>query len=159
MFGSRFARAGGAAALAALVCCFAPGCGGDGTHRVSGTVTYKGQPVPVGKIYFIPDGSKGNSGPSGYADIKDGKYDTGSGPGSVAGAVLISIEAFDPNAKPDKDKIDKSDTSGEVLIKSLFPRYEIAADMPKGSSTKDIDVPAGAATAKPKQTGPTQVIP
>lgn len=158
MFGSRFARAG---ALAALTCCFALGCGGDGTHRVSGTVTFKGQPVPVGKIYFTPDGSKGNSGPSGYADIKDGKYDTGAagGHGSVAGAVLISIEAFDPAAKPDKDKVDKSDTSGEVLIKSLFPRYEVAADMPKGASTKDIDVPAGAATAKPKQTGPTQVIP
>lgn len=158
MFGSRFARAG-AGALAVLVCGLAVGCGGDGTHRVSGTVTFKGQPIPVGKIYFTPDSTKGGHGPSGFADIKDGKYDTASagGRGSIAGAVVISVEGFDPAGKPDKP--DKSDTSGEVLIKSLFPRYEVQADMPASASTKDIDVPAGAATAKPKQIGGPLVNP
>lgn len=141
-----------AGAVAALVCGFALGCGGDGTHRVSGTVTFKGQPVPVGKIYFTPDGAKGNSGPSGYADIKDGRYDTAAagGRGAIAGAVVISVEGFDPGAKP--DTVDKSDTSGEVLIKVLFPRYEVPAELPASASTKDIDVPASA--AKPKKTGP-----
>ncbi|MDY3561226.1 hypothetical protein R5W23_002488 [Gemmata sp. JC673] len=158
MLGSRFVRAAGGA-VAAVACALAVGCGGDGTHRVSGTVTFKGQPVPVGKIYFTPDATKGGSGPSGYADIKDGKYDTASagGHGAPAGAVVISIEAFDPNAKP--DKVDKSDTSGEVLIKSLFPRYEVQADLPASSSTKDVDVPASAATAKPKQVGGPLVSP
>lgn len=155
MFGSKFARAG-AAALAVLACGLTAGCGDDGTHRVSGTVTFKGQPVPVGKIYFTPDATKGGRGPSGYADIKDGKYDTAStgGRGSIAGAVIISVEGFDPAAKPGK-----ADASSEVLFKSLFPRYEIQTDMPASSSTKDIDVPADAATAKPKQIGGPLVNP
>jgi hypothetical protein len=39
-------------------------CGGDGTYRVSGKITFNGQPVPAGKIYFMPDGRK-NTGPTG----------------------------------------------------------------------------------------------
>ncbi|HEY1188682.1 MAG TPA: hypothetical protein VGE74_13595 [Gemmata sp.] len=150
MFGSRAVRAGGVAA-ALLTCALSLGCGGDKTHRVSGTVTFKGQPIPAGKIYFLPDSTKGNSGPAGYADIKNGKYDTsdGNGRGSVAGAVLISIEGIDPDAKP--AKVEKGDT--EALVKSLFPRYEIQADMPSSSSTKDIDVPASAETQKAKPEG------
>lgn len=130
------------------------GCGGDQGYRVSGKVTFKGQPIPVGKIYFNPDGSKGNTGPSGYANIKDGQYDTSAegGRGFVGGPVVISIEGFDPNTKGDKIK---GDTSGEVTIKSLFPRYEIAAELPKSSNTKDIDVPAEAANA-PVEKGPAK---
>ena len=54
------------------------GCSGeDGPqrYRVSGTVTFKGAPVPIGVIQFPPDATQGNSGPPAFADIKDGKYD------------------------------------------------------------------------------------
>jgi len=144
--------------LPVLVCLLVPGCGGDKTYRVSGKVTFKGQPIPAGKIYFTPDSSKGNSGPTGYADIKNGEYDTSSsdGKGVVGGPTIIAIEGIDPNEKP--DKIDKSDKSGEVLVKSLFPRYETSADLPKSSSTKDIDVPAEA-TKGPVQKGPKVIVP
>ena len=63
----------------------------------------------------------------------------------MSGPVLISIAAVDPSAQPDK-----TNTSGEVGLKSLFPRYEIRAELPKSSSTRDIDVPASAAAPKPK---------
>ncbi len=151
--GARTTRRVAAAALVLL----AVGCGGGSGYRVSGKVTFKGQPVPMGKIYFSPDTSKGNTGPTGYADIKDGAYDTGTpgGRGFGGGPVVIAIEGFDPNQL---GRADKDDKSGEVLIKSLFPRYETTADLPKAVNTKDIDVPADAVN-RPVQKGPVQIIP
>jgi hypothetical protein len=137
-----------------LACGLAAGCG-SGTNRVSGKVTFKGQPVPAGKIYFIPDGAKGNSGATGYANIVNGEYDTSAagGMGAIKGPMIVAIEGFDPAAK---GKTEKGDTSGEETVKALFPRYETSYDVPGSTSTKDFDVPAEA--AKPKQ-GPTIIIP
>ena len=67
--------------LPVLISALAFGCGDDKTARVSGKVTFNGRPVPAGKIYFMPDGEQGNTGSTGYADIKDGEYDTGSSGG------------------------------------------------------------------------------
>lgn len=122
------------------------GCGGDGTYRVSGKVTFKGQPVPAGKIYFMPDGSKGNTGATGFADIKDGQYDTSmrNSRGSVSGPIIIAVEGIDPNAPPDKPKKGE-EVSAEATAKVLFPRYEMAFEMPQASTVKDIEVPADAA--------------
>ncbi len=130
----------------------AMGCGGDGGNRISGKITFQGKPVPAGKIYFIPDGSKGNSGATGYADIKDGSYDTSSGKGAVKGAVTVAIEGFDPSQAGEKEK---GDTSGEVTVKSLFARYETKLDV-TGSMTKDFDVPAEA--GKPGPRGETNIV-
>ncbi len=139
--------------LMASVLALTLGCGGQNTSRLSGKVTFKGKAIPAGKIYFFPDTTKGNTGPGGYADIKDGEYDTAwtGGMGVVSGAMKVEIEAWEPgnNAKAE-------DT--EVSNKALFPRYATAADLPKGDGTKDFDVPASAATAKPagqnEHTGP-----
>jgi hypothetical protein len=139
-----------------LLSCFALGCGGDGTYRVSGQITFQGKPVPAGKIYFMPDGSKGNTGPTGYANIKDGYYDTSAsgGKGAAPGPMVIAIEGIDPSGPPPK-----ADPSGEVTAKVLFPRYETTAELPKSGSTKDIDVPADAAKGPtPPKGGPT-IIP
>ena len=132
----------------ALACGLAAGCGGDNTHRVSGKVTFNGQPVPAGKIYFTPDAAKGNTGPTGYADIKDGAFDTAAagGRGAVGGPTVVAIEGFDPSAP---GKPDKEDKSGEVLVKPLFARYETRVDLPAESTTKDFEVPADAAKQKP----------
>jgi hypothetical protein len=122
--------------------CLATGCGGgDGTHRLSGKVTFKGEPIATGKIYFLPDTTKGNTGPGGYADITDGRYDTDAlgGRRAVAGAAKVAIEAWEPLPKADKDS--------DVTTKVLFPRYETTADLPAGG-TKDFDVPAAAANKK-----------
>lgn len=133
------------AGLPALLCCLAAGCGGDGGgNHVSGKVTFKGQPVPAGKIYFTPDSAKGNSGPQGYADIKDGEYDTSAsgGHGVGSGPMTVSIEGFDPSKSGAKEK---GDVSGEETILMLFPTYKTTADLPDDDSTKDFDVPAEAA--------------
>jgi hypothetical protein len=134
-------RALGLGFLPTLLGCLALGCGGEKTYRVSGKVTFKGQPIPEGRIHFIPDGAKGNKGIAGYADIKAGAYDTSSGgKGAIGGPMLVRIEAWDP-AK----KIDKPDKSALSSIPQLFPPYQISADLPKSDTTKDIDVPADAA--------------
>jgi hypothetical protein len=130
------------------------GCGGEG-NRVSGKVTFKGAPVPAGKIYFMPDGTKGNNAGTGFADIKDGLYDTSKsgGRGAPAGPVIIAIEGIDPSKPPPK-------ADSDVIATVLFPRYELAADMPSSSSTKDIDVPESAAKGPPpaKKVGP-EIVP
>lgn len=122
----------------------AAGCGGDGTARVSGKVTFAGAPVKAGKIYFTPDGSKDNKGPTGYAEIVDGYYDTSAtgGSGVGKGPMLVAIEGRDPGQP---GKVEKGDTSGEQTVKVLFPRYETTADLPGSTTTKDFDVPAEAA--------------
>ena len=132
--------------LPALACLSAFGCGDNSVHHVSGKVTFQGKDVPSGMIYFMPDGSKGNTGPTGFAEIKDGQYDTdsGNGRGAPPGPIIIAIEGFDPSAPPDKPKPDE-DVSEEATVKVLFPRYEIAFDMPADDTTKDIDVPPEAA--------------
>ena len=139
------ARAGiFATLLTALACCLSGCGGGDGTHNVSGKVTFNGQPIPAGQIYFIPDGSKGNKGPTGYARIEKGTYDTSAAGGkpAVSGPVIVAIEGLDPSAPGQKQK---KDTSGEQTVKALFPQYQTTAELPDEDSTKDFDVPAEAA--------------
>jgi hypothetical protein len=63
---------------------------------VSGTVTFDGKPIPAGRLYFNPDVGKGNDGPQGYADIREGKFDTREGGrGTPGGPMVIRIEGFE----------------------------------------------------------------
>jgi len=120
------------------------GCGGDVGYDLSGKVTFDGNPIPEGMIYFSPDSSKGNKGSTGYAKIKNGAYDTASEGGMkrLAGPVIVKIDGFDPSAKGSQTP---GDTSGEVTIKSLFPTYQTTADLTSGTVTQDFNVPAEAA--------------
>jgi len=136
--------------LATAACLGLTGCGeSDGPrNNVSGKVTFAGKPVPIGRIYFDPDLKKKNNGLQGYAEIKDGVYDTSrTSRGTTGGAVIVRIEAFDgvpadgesPNGRP------------------LFPHYQTAVDLPKGKTTMDFDVPASAVNQRPpsnRYTGP-----
>lgn len=122
---------------------YVTGCGGgDPGYHVSGKVTFNGQPIPEGKIYFSPDNSKGNKGHTGYANIVDGAYNTATPEGKkqLGGPMIVKIEGFDPN--------ENGPASEETTIKSLFPPYEMFADLQKAKSSKDFDVPAAAADVK-----------
>jgi hypothetical protein len=124
------------------------GCGGDGTCRISGKITFKGAPVPAGKIYFTPDGSKGTTGSAGFATIKNGIYDTSAegGAGVVKGTLKVMIEGIDPSAPAEKVK---GEVSGEATVKTLFAGYEGSLEV-AGDMTKDFDVPAEAGKPKPQ---------
>jgi len=132
-------RAIGLGLLPAVACFLAIGCGGEKTYRVSGKVTFKGQPIPEGRILFMPDTTKGNKGPAGSAEIKNGQYDTGAegGKGVIGGAMTVQIEAWDPAKKSEKQ-------SPLSVAASLFPSYQTSVELPKSDSNKDFDVPADA---------------
>jgi hypothetical protein len=118
------------------------GCGGSSGSQVAGKITFKGQPIPAGKIYILPDSTKGNSGQSGFADIVDGTYDTSKpgGQGAVQGAVIFAIEGIDPNPPPGAEP--------DVVATALFPRYETPQNISGNKVTLDIDVPASATIPK-----------
>lgn len=108
------------------------GCGGgEGTrYRVSGTVKFAGQPVKKGRVYFDPDGKENKDAQQGYADIKEGKYDTADGgKGSSGGKYTVRIEGFgDPTEA----------YQGGV---PLFETYSEKRDLPKADTTEDFNVP------------------
>jgi hypothetical protein len=117
------------------------GCGGqapDGpaVYPISGTVKYDGKPVPKGTITFEPDAKSGNKGPGIVVPIRDGKYSSDSGKGTVGGAQSVRIQGFDGQATKLPDGMEMPDG------KPLFPDYTTTLNLPKEAVTKDFDVPA-----------------
>jgi hypothetical protein len=119
---------------------FLPGCGGSGASsnnvHVSGSVTFKKKPVAHGKVYFNPD--KETAGTTGFADIKDGRYDTAAAGGLPApeGDVVVRVEGFDG-------------PEGRLLFE-----HEFAMRLDSSTSSRDIPVPDSAAVTQPKNPDP-----
>lgn len=122
------------------------GCGDSGpeVYHISGEVTFQGQPVPSGRVYFSPDGAQGNHGPQGYADIADGTFDTRlGGRGTTGGAMIVKIEGFTgPPGNP------------EAVGRPLFAAHEVRETLPGEECTRNFDVPASAAQGLPTEVGP-----
>jgi hypothetical protein len=77
-----------------MMCCMA-GCSKSETLQrteVSGTVTWKDQPIEDGEIVFTPDES--TKAPPGSGVIKDGKYQLTGRSALVNGAYSVQIRAF-----------------------------------------------------------------
>lgn len=109
---------GRAASAAGLAVALIPaGCGPDNgltMGRVSGLVTYKGEPVEFGDLLFVPDSDKGNSGVPSMGRLgEDGRYTMSTqdaGDGVIAGYHKVGIRVLDPQpvsadgtALPDAD--------------------------------------------------------
>ena len=130
----------------ALVACWsavllAGGCSSDAepkSYRVSGEAKYDGKAIPYGEVLFTPDGAAGNSGPQGFAIIKEGKYDTGTieGKGIAGGPTVIRVTGLEKQGG-----------------KWLFD-HEYKADPPRADGTFNVEVPAGAKAPPPKKVGP-----
>jgi hypothetical protein len=111
----------------------AAGCGGnaDRVYDVSGTVTWNGQPVPMGLVFFDPDVTKGGTGSQGYANIKDGKFTTAvDGRGVRGGSYAVRVLGYD--GKP-RDEL--------PFGQPLFNEYETKKDLPDRDSELNLDVP------------------
>jgi hypothetical protein len=106
------------------------GCGDSVRYyNLSGTVMYKGQPLPAGQIFFTADYTKGNDGMQGMAIIQDGKYDTRIyKKGVLGGPYKIKIDCYD--GKP----------GNELPLGKLLGNAEFARDFPKSDSVQDFDV-------------------
>ena len=101
-------------------------------YDVTGTVTFKGKPVPYGEIMFEPDSSKGNSGPAARAEIKDGAYATEKEKGVVVGAARVRISGYDGNPPPGGGT--------QPHGKPLFPEYIDNVDQPEDVATHDFAI-------------------
>ena len=114
-----------------LACAFVACAANEGPKRfrVSGETTFDGQPIVHGDVLFTPDGAKGNSGPQGIAQIRNGKFDTAApdGKGIAGGPTVIRVTGLTgPGGK-------------------LVCEYEMKADLPQADGFYDIAVPKSAA--------------
>lgn len=111
------------------------GCGKADVRKyhVWGTVMYRGKPVPAGSVMFVPDGSKGNSGPAVSLKIKEGRYDSRTeGVGHIGGPHKVRITGL------------SGESSGDEYFPEgtlLFPEYEVSVDLGQESGEQNLVVP------------------
>jgi hypothetical protein len=122
-----------AAALLLAAMAVLSGCSSDEElYDVSGTITFEGNPIPKGLIYFDPDPAKGTPGSQGFANIENGKFDTsitGKGKGIRGGTYLIRISGFDGK-----------EAAEAPFGQPLFLQHELTKDLPAEKQTFDYDV-------------------
>ncbi|EAQ78046.1 hypothetical protein [Blastopirellula marina] len=122
------------------------GCGrSDGFQRtmVSGTVTYQGEPISRGAIWFVPTASVGNQAPTGFAIIQEGRFATAADKAPVAGLYTLKITGFD-GAEPtaaEKEELLGGEFLGHPLFPEFIQEHEIAGD----AMSLEIDVPKAVA--------------
>lgn len=97
-------------------------------YELTGQVTYKGQPVPGGRILFEPDSDLGNSGSGSIAEIVNGQYRTRDNKGTVGGPHVVTI--FGTNGK----------TATETYDNSLFSPFKKNVDLPREDASLDFEV-------------------
>lgn len=113
------------------------GCGGGANDAnkadVRGTATFRGTPIPIGRIEFLPDESQGNSGSAGYAMIERGAFDTqDNGRGPVAGKLVVRISGFDGKSRPAEEL---------EYGNALFEPYQTTIEAAAGEQQMDFRVP------------------
>jgi hypothetical protein len=133
-------------ALAACVLCTLAGCGADNgltMGRVSGLVTFKGDPVEFGDILFVPDGSKGNKGVPAMGKIdKDGRYTMStqeSGDGVIAGFHKVGVRVLDPEpvSKVEATEVDPSAPAQDGMKARIQQRKAMAQSIRKNRAKHD----------------------
>ncbi len=113
------------------------GCGGDSEiprYELSGTVTFRGEPVPAGYIEFTPDRGAGNPGPGTQADIEGGRYATRPGRGSIGGPHVLAVYGY--NGVPVQQ--------GPVVNPLGTPVcqfQDVPAELPRSDGSYDIELP------------------
>ncbi len=140
----------------ALLCVLFVGCGDGGPerHHISGTATFDGEPISYGEVYFYPD-----SGPEGYAVIREGMYTTENEEGKaiVEGPhrVRVTAYSFEPFGIVEDETVEADPATTPEL---LFVNYELKSDL--SGTSFDIQVPAeakganGGAASKPAKYEP-----
>ncbi len=128
------------AAAVLLLCGMVFGCADSEPKRfrVSGKVTFDGQPIPYGDVLFTPDGAKKNSGPQAIATIRDGRFDTAAvdGKGYGGGPAVIRLTGL-------------TSPTGKLICVQEF-----TVELPQGDAIHDIDVPAKSGVKPPLGPGP-----
>ena len=114
------------------------GCGrGDGIQRVtvSGSVTFRGQPVEVGQIRFVPE--SGTAAPLVTEPIADGRYATSTSGGVAAGHYRVEIRAFDSSAPKPMGPGDPP--WPQLLAEKYNARSQLTANVESDEREKTLD--------------------
>ncbi|MCZ2341781.1 MAG: hypothetical protein LC104_08290 [Bacteroidales bacterium] len=120
------------ASLIMVICGLGCSNADSGRQSIEGTVTFAGQPVAEGTIYFEPDVKAGNDGPQGVADIHDGKFETRPEFGCWTGPHIVRV-MIPPGPMDDPgDAKPKRGQAGEYLTK---------IDIPAGTKTLRFELP------------------
>jgi hypothetical protein len=107
------------------------GCADDKPMDVAGAVTYGGDPLPAGVVWFDPDPGHPAKPPQGFAYVKDGKFNSADqGRGVRPGAYTVRVEGFD--GKPGNEL---------PMGKPLFAGHEFRKEFAKGEGELVIAVP------------------
>jgi len=127
------------------------GCGGGGPERVivTGTVTYRGQPVKEGQIRFFP--FEGTKAPMSGAQIVEGQYAVEAKGGVVVGKHRIEITAYRPDPRfrelaeslpPDATELERPPQQ-QYIPKKYNTNSDLRITIPPGSGkiTKNFDLP------------------
>jgi hypothetical protein len=105
---------------------------GIARYRVTGRVTYGNKDLPAGTIYFEPDSARGANGPTGYATIVDGRFDTDlKGKGAIGGPMLVRVNGHEKRADP------QDESPGIVLVRDHLEQ----ADFPQAAAEWNVAVP------------------
>lgn len=119
--------------LTLLLLALAVGCqkqDGPPRYDISGSVTFRGAPVPSGSVVFTPDSKKGNSGPQGTAKIIDGHYDTSrNGRGTVGGPHQVHVIATEAMSAEDAE------------LQGPLAEHTFDLDLPQDETTQDLEIP------------------
>jgi hypothetical protein len=115
-------------------------CGpGNGLNLapVQGKVTYKGEPIKNGTVMFVPDESKGATGPQAIGTIKsDGTYSLSSqdaNDGAVVGWHKVGILGLDPEPMSKEEMA----TPEEDPMKYLMQKTQAGLKSARQSTKKD----------------------
>jgi hypothetical protein len=120
------------------------GCSGNGLHlaKVHGKVTYKGEPVRKGTVFFMPDESKGTVGPPAVGTITtDGSYVMSTetaGDGVIVGAHRIGITGVDDKPlSSEAGPTPEGDPQGYMKAKAKDAAASRAGRVEKGDTFTD----------------------
>ena len=99
--------------------------------------------MPWGCITFLPDGTKGNSGPATLAPIVNGAYQTKAGEGTIGGPHVVLIDAFEAvTLSPGGKGADGHPAPKQRFGKPLFEQVRVQVNLPRQAATHDFALPA-----------------
>jgi hypothetical protein len=121
---------------ALLAGCSGPKYKGDKRYPLSGEVTLDGQPVDLGSISVIPEGSKG--GASGGV-INEGKYDVPEEKGPTAGTYRVQINWLKRTGRQlrDPESGEMYDERREALPEKFHTKSELTVEVPAPDNRHD----------------------
>jgi hypothetical protein len=104
--------------------------------QISGTVTFKGDPVPAGFLQLTPDVARDTRGEVRVLQIKDGVYDSSKEepPGLPPGHYFLRIDGFDGKRIPFFGQ-------GKQIFNAVTG---LELEIPEGVSQKDFVIPESA---------------